>query len=79
MGIGEESGKSLAVYSQEIIIRNLMEQDMTLAESVEYFHFNIAGAWLGENTPTIVDFADIRPPERLGEATEEHGEGNASR
>ena len=63
------------------ILEQLAEQNpkaLTLVESVEYFHWNIAGAWLGENTPIIVDFADIRPPERLGEATEEHGEGNAS-
>ena len=56
-----------------------MQQDMTLVEAVEYFHFNIAGAWLGENTPIIVDFIENGPPERPVEATEEHGEGNVSR
>ena len=32
-----------------------LAEDMTHEEAEEYFEFNIAGAYVGENTPTYID------------------------
>ena len=45
----------LAVYSYPLMIETLMLRDgMTYAEAAEYIDFNVAGAWVGEQTPIIV-------------------------
>ena len=41
-------------YDQEKILENLTERDgMTMEEAVEYFDFNIAGAYMGRGTPVF--------------------------
>ena len=53
---GQFSKPSLLVYSQTKIIETLRFRDgMTEEEAIEFFDFNIAGAWMGEGTPIIVD------------------------
>ena len=43
------------VYSGEKIVKVLMERDgMTEEEAYEFVDFNIAGAYMGEETPVIV-------------------------
>ncbi len=54
IGIGGQFGKYLAVYSESIILKNLMASGMTVAESYEWLEYNIAGAYMGENAPIIV-------------------------
>ena len=42
----------LATYDRDKCIEILVKRDgMTYEEAVEFFDFNVAGAWVGENTP----------------------------
>lgn len=44
----------LALYDREKCIEILMKRDgMTRDEAVEFFEFNVIGAWMGENTPAF--------------------------
>ena len=46
----------LAVYDRQKCIEILMERDgMTDEEAVEYFDYNVTGAWVGENTPIFFE------------------------
>lgn len=47
------SGKHVLVYSYEKCIQTL-EKEMSTEEAVEYFDFNVAGAYLGDLTPIIL-------------------------
>ena len=42
------------VYCGHKIVKKLMDDNMTLDEALEYLDFNIAGSYLGPNTPIIV-------------------------
>ena len=45
----------LAVYSYPLMIETLILRDgMTYTEAAEYIDFNVAGAWVGEQTPVII-------------------------
>ena len=42
----------LATYDRDKCIEILVQRDeMTYEEAEEFFEFNVAGAWVGENTP----------------------------
>lgn len=43
------------VYDENKIIEILMEQGMDSEEAMEFYEFNIAGAYLGANTPVIIN------------------------
>ena len=45
------SSDGRVVYSADQIICGLMNGGMTEEDAVEYFHFNIEGAYVGEFTP----------------------------
>ena len=45
------SSDGRVVYSADQIIGGLMNEGMTNEEAIEYFHFNIEGAYVGEFTP----------------------------
>jgi hypothetical protein len=54
--IGKSRG-TVAMYDRSKCIEILMKRDgMTEEESVEYFEFNTAGAYMGEKTPVFVTF-----------------------
>lgn len=55
IGIGGQFGKTLAIYDRAKIITNLINMGMTGEEAAEYCAYNIDGAWMGDNTPIIVD------------------------
>lgn len=56
LGVGSSFDKFFACYSKRKIIKNLMDVDcMTYDEAMEYFDFNISGAFVGERTPVIID------------------------
>ena len=57
VGVARRCGQpSLAVYDAGLCIRVLMERDgMTEDDAVEFFDFNTAGAWVGPNTPVILE------------------------
>ena len=45
----------LAVYSYDGLIKVCTERDgMSFDEAVEYVDYNVAGAWVGEQTPIIL-------------------------
>lgn len=45
----------LVAYSVEKILDTLINRDgMTYEEAVEYYEFNIVGAWFGEFTPVFI-------------------------
>lgn len=45
----------VVAYSVEKILDILINRDgMTYEEAVEYYEFNIVGAWLGEFTPVFI-------------------------
>jgi hypothetical protein len=47
-GIGD-----IVLYDPQIIVKNLMDGGMTYEEAVEFFMFNINGAYFGTNTPAM--------------------------
>ena len=49
---GEES---VLAYNINIMINNLMKQGMTEEEAMEFYEFNIAGAYMGEFTPIFIE------------------------
>ena len=53
VGVMERFGQPpIAVYDRDKIIRIMMERDgMTDEEAIEFFEFNIIGAYVGEYTP----------------------------
>ena len=48
--VGKES-KTVAVYDSVKIIKILMDSGLTQDEAVEYYEYNILGAYVGEATP----------------------------
>lgn len=45
----------VACYDLERCISILMQDGMSHEEAVEYFDFNVIGAWIGETTPVFVE------------------------
>lgn len=48
--IGIDENSMLVIYSVDIML-NQLEKDMSEEEALEYFSFNIEGAYMGEKTP----------------------------
>jgi|TARA_R100001463_G_scaffold112452_1_gene167462 hypothetical protein len=56
IGVGQQFNKALAVYDRQKCIEILMERDgMSDEEAVEYFEYNVSGAWVGEYTPIFLE------------------------
>ena len=53
--IGIEESSMRLIYSVEKCINILMKQGMDMTEAVEYFDFNVSGAYVGEKTPIWCD------------------------
>lgn len=56
IGIAERAGmESVVAYNVEKILDILMIRDkMTYDEALEYYEFNIVGAWMGEFTSVFI-------------------------
>jgi hypothetical protein len=54
IGIAYVRGSAVAVYDEEQVVEILASQGMSLDEAREYFDFNVAGAYVGEQTPVFV-------------------------
>jgi hypothetical protein len=55
VGVGSAFGGDLcAIYDADEIVESLMKQGMDYAEALEHFDFNIAGAYVGEQTPIFM-------------------------
>ena len=52
-GVVERFGmESVLLYDTDTMIEKMMSQDgMSYQEAIEYFDYNIKGAWMGEGTP----------------------------
>ena len=56
MGYGHQFRHSIAVYDKDKCIEILMKRDgMSSEEAMEYFDFNVIGAWVGEHTPVFLE------------------------
>ena len=52
LGISERAGVFLVVYDVNRILRQLRVRDgIPRGEAQEFFDFNIAGSWVGKQTP----------------------------
>ncbi len=55
LGLGRRcSQPDLLVYDVDKCVVILMEDGMTQEEAMEYFEFNVVGAWMGEGTPIFL-------------------------
>ena len=57
IGVGTRCGmKDVFIYDKHKMITKLVRRDdMTYDEALEFINFNIAGAFIGEDTPILVD------------------------
>ena len=44
----------IACYDYDKVIAGYMEDGMTEEEAIEFFEFNVIGAWAGERTPCFI-------------------------
>ena len=55
IGVAERIGmEAVVAYDTDKIIE-ILSRDMTEEEAIEYFDFNIIGAYVGERTPIYVN------------------------
>jgi hypothetical protein len=55
VAMGAQFNRPVAIYDYDKCVAILVERDgMTEEEAIEYFDFNVMGAWVGENTPIVV-------------------------
>ena len=55
VGIVERYGyPRIVCYDYELVIQVLKQQGMTDEEAVEWWDFNIIGAWMGDETPCFL-------------------------
>jgi len=57
IGVCHRYGQSLILaYDKEKVIKKLMKTDKTTREdALDYFYFNIIGAWTGKKTPVFIE------------------------
>jgi hypothetical protein len=59
VGIGRKFGSpAFAVYNRSKCLDILVEEGMSPEEAEEFFEFNIAGAYVGENTPAFIELCE---------------------
>ena len=54
IGIAYVRGSAVVVYDEELVIKSLTEAGLGEIAAREYFDFNVAGAYVGEQTPVFV-------------------------
>ena len=55
VGVADREGVTVVVYDARLILDALRTRDgMERDEAQEFFEFNIAGAWIGEQTPIFL-------------------------
>ena len=54
IGVVERAGLLAVCYDRSKIL-NILMRDMNETEAVEYYEFNILGAYMGESTPVYLD------------------------
>jgi hypothetical protein len=58
LGVVERCDLLVVCYDRSKILDILM-RDMNLDEAMEYFEFNILGAYMGEHTPVYLDYMPL--------------------
>jgi hypothetical protein len=58
VGVVRRIGLEAICYSEELVLKELVNQGMSYNEAIEYFEFNIIGAWVGEHTPIFLTTED---------------------
>ena len=54
IGVGQQFNNFVGVYNKDKCLSILKDQGMSYEEALEYFDFNVVGAWMGENTPIFI-------------------------
>lgn len=63
VGVAERFGMNpVAAYDYDKIIQTLVDGGCSHEEAVEFFDFNIIGAWMGENTPVFIRLLSAEKP-----------------
>ena len=57
IGIGYQFNTPLAIYSKSKAIQCLIDKGMDEEQAYEYFDYNVAGAYVGEQTPIFLENA----------------------
>jgi hypothetical protein len=52
--------ETVVAYDYDKVIKKLMEEGMTDDEAVEFFEFNMLGAWVGDKTPVFIKIISVR-------------------
>jgi len=56
VGFGYQFNYPIAVYNRDKCIEILMDRDgMSDIDAIEFFDFNVAGAWVGKSTPVFLE------------------------
>jgi hypothetical protein len=55
VGLGYQFNTPLTIYSRSRVLAQYEKDGMTYEEAVEYFDFNVGGAYVGEQTPIFLD------------------------
>ena len=55
VGIATQFNKPIAIFDRQKCLEILC-RDMSYEDAVEYFSYNVEGAYVGENTPAFIDF-----------------------
>ena len=56
VGYVERACKSPVIcYDKDKVLKILMEDDMSWDEALEYYEYNIVGAYMGEHTPVFLE------------------------
>ena len=58
LGVVERIDLQVFCYDRNKIL-NILMRDMNLDEAMEYYEFNILGAYMGESTPVYLDFMPL--------------------
>lgn len=54
IGSGYQFNTPLAVYSKKKVL-DILEKEMSAEEAIEFFEFNIQGAYVGPSTPVFLE------------------------
>jgi hypothetical protein len=58
VGIGQRFNSYFLVYDRATVIQTMMDRDgMSEEDALEFFDFNIVGAWVGDATPCFLTTA----------------------
>jgi hypothetical protein len=55
VGVATQFNTSMAIFDTEKCLDILEKEGMSREEAIEYFEFNIIGAYVGEHTPAFLN------------------------